>query len=44
MNDVVVVHTGIHPDGVPDLMKKLADPFDPSEIRWRAGSHSEKNN
>jgi hypothetical protein len=43
MSDEKVVHTGVHPDKVPEMMKKLAEPFDPTEIRWRAGSSSEKN-
>jgi len=41
MNDV---YAGIDPVEVPEMMKKLAEPFDPSEVKWRAGSHSEKNN
>lgn len=28
---------------VPKMMEELAKPFDPSEIKWRAGSTSEKN-
>ena len=41
MNDVYV---GIDPDNVPEMMKKLSEPFDPSEVKWRAGSISERNN
>ena len=41
MNDV---YAGIDPVEVPEMMKKLAEPFDPSEVKWRAGSTSERNN
>jgi len=45
MSEAKVVDAGlISPTDVREMMKKLAEPFDPSEIRWRAGSHSEKNN
>ena len=29
---------------IPEMTRMLAEPFDPAEIKWRAGSTSEKNN